>query len=113
MSERAPRIHATVEEAPPGELTMSDIARKGGEATKARYGREHYVTIGKAGGRATKERYGPGHYARIGQIGVQRAAEVMTPEDRRPYAEKAGRRVRELTALGRRLEAEEQGKEPG
>ncbi len=47
--------------------------RKGGEATKARYGTEHFRAAGRKGGRkggaTTMERYGRGFFARIGRKG--------------------------------------------
>jgi len=44
-------------------------ARHGGEATKAKYGTEHYSRLGKKGGTAVKEAYGPEHYSEIGKKG--------------------------------------------
>lgn len=47
--------------------------RKGGEATKKKYGSDHYSRIGKIGGRIggdiVKARYGPDFFSRIGQMG--------------------------------------------
>jgi general stress protein YciG len=45
------------------------LGRKGGLATKARYGPDHYIAIGSKGGAATKERHGQKFYGDIGRKG--------------------------------------------
>ena len=39
------------------ELTVVDAGRKGGIATRDRYGNRHFQDIGKKGGQATAKRY--------------------------------------------------------
>lgn len=50
-------------------LTVSEAGRRGGEATKERYGLDHYKTMGSKGGEMTKAKYGPEHYSEIGRKG--------------------------------------------
>jgi len=56
-----------------GEMTVHDAGRKGGRATKARYGPEFYQSIGRKGGETTKQRHGPEFYEKIGRKGGKRA----------------------------------------
>jgi len=42
-----------------GSIPGTPNARHGGQATKAKYGTEHYSRLGKKGGTAVKEAYGP------------------------------------------------------
>jgi general stress protein YciG len=54
-------------------MSRSEAGRKGGKATKERYGEEHFGKIGKIGGKkggeTTKERYGSEFYQKIGRLG--------------------------------------------
>jgi len=52
-----------------GSIPGTPQAKRGGEATKAKYGAEHYFRIGKKGGAAVKEAYGHEHYSEIGKKG--------------------------------------------
>lgn len=57
-------------------MTTGEAGKKGGEATKARHGPDHYQKIGVAGGQATKEKYQKdGFYQKIGSKGGQRVKE--------------------------------------
>ncbi len=57
----------------PPPMSPVDAGRKGGQATKARHGVEHFRAAGTKGGRlggqTTRDRYGSEHYRRIGAIG--------------------------------------------
>ena len=57
-------------------MTRAEAGRKGGRATKDRYGEDHFGRIGriggKKGGETTKERYGSEFYQKIGRIGGSR-----------------------------------------
>lgn len=46
-------------------LTTKDIGRIGGNTTKDRHGREHYVQMGRKAAQVLKERYGSEHYSRM------------------------------------------------
>lgn len=54
-------------------MSRAEAGRKGGLATKQRYGEGHFSRIGhkggKKGGEATKRRYGVEFYKRIGRKG--------------------------------------------
>jgi len=54
-------------------MSRAEAGRKGGRATKQRYGEGHFGKIGriggKKGGETTKQRYGSEFYQRIGRIG--------------------------------------------
>lgn len=54
-------------------MTRREAGRKGGEATKQRYGPEFYSRIGKEGGakggQTTRKRYGREFFQRIGRKG--------------------------------------------
>jgi general stress protein YciG len=56
-----------------GKMSRAEAGRKGGRATKQRYGEGHFGKIGriggKKGGETTKQRYGSEFYQRIGRIG--------------------------------------------
>lgn len=45
--------------------THEEIARRGGEAVKEKYGREHYRRIGKKGHQKLIEKYGPDYFTKI------------------------------------------------
>ena len=53
------------------EMTMREAGRRGGTATSARYGHEHYRKIGRRGGLKVLEKYGPGQYARMGKLSAE------------------------------------------
>jgi len=80
-------------------------ARRGGQATRDKYGPEHFreigtkgredrrrrgpafsVETGRRGGEATKARMGPDYYARIGQLGGSAGAGGRKPRRARPDA---------------------------
>lgn len=60
-----------------GAMTVQEAGRKGGKATKAKHGPEHYVAIGRKGGETTKERHGPQFYESIGRKGGQRVRQLI------------------------------------
>lgn len=57
-------------------MSRAEAGRKGGLSTKARYGDEHFSSIGrmggKKGGESTKKRYGIEFYQEIGRKGGSR-----------------------------------------
>ena len=57
-------------------MSRAEAGRKGGHATRERYGESHFGRIGriggKKGGETTKKRYGVDFYSRIGRIGGSR-----------------------------------------
>jgi hypothetical protein len=69
-------------------MSVQDAGRKGGRATRARYGPEFFAKIGQKGGRAVSQRYPSEHFQAIGR--------------------KGGRRVAELVERAKQLEAEEE-----
>lgn len=54
-------------------MSRSEAGRKGGQATKKKYGPEFYSKIGsvggKKGGKTTKKKYGTEFYQKIGRKG--------------------------------------------
>ncbi len=59
-----------------GKMSRAEAGRKGGHATRERYGESHFGRIGRIGGKkggaTTKKRYGVDFYSRIGRIGGSR-----------------------------------------
>ena len=49
-------------------LTTEEVGRIGGNATKARYGREHFVEMGRKAAQVLMERYGREHYRMMAKI---------------------------------------------
>jgi hypothetical protein len=52
-------------------LNLKEFSRKGGKATLAKYGREHYVSLGKKGVASRMKKYGPEYYTRLSASGVK------------------------------------------
>ncbi|HEX6140116.1 MAG TPA: hypothetical protein VF013_06620 [Candidatus Limnocylindria bacterium] len=77
------------QERKPEPMNVRDAGRKGGRATRARYGPEFFAEIGQKGGKAVSQRYPSEHFQEIGR--------------------KGGRRVAELVERAKRLESEEAG----
>ncbi len=73
----------------PEPMSVRDAGRKGGKATRARYGPDFFAEIGQKGGRAVSKRYPSEHFREIGR--------------------KGGRRVAELVERAKRLEEDAQG----
>jgi hypothetical protein len=61
----------------PEPMSVRDAGRKGGRATRARYGPEFFSEIGQKGGRAVSQRYPSEHFREIGRRGGQRVAELV------------------------------------
>lgn len=58
-------------------MSVRDAGRKGGKATRARYGPEFFAEIGQKGGRAVSRRYPAAHFREIGRKGGRRVAELV------------------------------------
>jgi general stress protein YciG len=58
-------------------MSVRDAGRKGGRATRARYGPEFFAEIGQKGGRAVSQRYPSEHFQEIGRKGGRRVAELV------------------------------------
>ena len=58
-------------------MSVRDAGRKGGRATRARYGAEFFATIGQKGGKAVSQRYPTEHFQEIGRKGGRRVAELV------------------------------------
>jgi general stress protein YciG len=58
-------------------MTVREAGRKGGRATRARYGPEFFQKIGAKGGKAVSERYSNEHFREIGRKGGRRVAELI------------------------------------
>ncbi|HEX5579409.1 MAG TPA: hypothetical protein VFY43_07065 [Candidatus Limnocylindria bacterium] len=61
----------------PEPMSVRDAGRKGGRATRARYGQEFFAQIGQKGGKAVSQRYPPEHFQEIGRKGGRRVAELV------------------------------------
>ena len=60
-----------------GNMSVREAGRKGGKATRARYGPEFFQEIGAKGGKAVSERYSNEHFREIGRKGGRRVAELI------------------------------------
>jgi general stress protein YciG len=58
-------------------MSVRDAGRKGGRATRARYGPDFFARIGQKGGKAVSERYPSEHFQAIGRKGGRRVAELI------------------------------------
>jgi general stress protein YciG len=58
-------------------MSVRDAGRKGGKATRARYGPEFFAEIGQKGGKAVSRRYPSAHFQEIGRKGGRRVAELV------------------------------------
>jgi general stress protein YciG len=58
-------------------MSVRDAGRKGGRATRARYGAEFFAAIGQKGGKAVSQRYPSEHFQEIGRKGGRRVAELV------------------------------------
>ncbi|HEX2142567.1 MAG TPA: hypothetical protein VHK28_09920 [Candidatus Limnocylindria bacterium] len=58
-------------------MSVRDAGRKGGKATRQRYGPEFFAEIGQKGGRAVSQRYPSEHFQEIGRKGGRRVAELV------------------------------------
>ena len=61
----------------PEPMSVRDAGRKGGRATRARYGPEFFAEIGHKGGKAVSQRYPSEHFREIGRKGGRRVAELV------------------------------------
>jgi general stress protein YciG len=61
----------------PEPMSVRDAGRKGGRATRARYGPEFFAEIGQKGGKAVSQRYPSEHFQEIGRKGGRRVAELV------------------------------------
>ena len=77
-----------------GEMSVREAGRRGGEAVKAKYGREHYARIGQVGGAKVAER-GPAFFSAIGQIGGSKVRDTHGAEFYREIGSKGGAAVRD------------------
>lgn len=58
-------------------MSVRDAGRKGGKATRARYGPGFFAEIGQKGGKAVSKRYPSEHFKAIGRKGGRRVAELV------------------------------------
>jgi general stress protein YciG len=61
----------------PEPMSVRDAGRKGGRATRARYGPEFFAEIGQKGGKTVSQRYPSEHFQEIGRKGGRRVAELV------------------------------------
>ena len=71
-------------------MSVQDAGRKGGRATRARYGPEFFAKIGQKGGMAVSQRYPSEHFQAIGRKGGRRVAELVERAKQLEEAEEAG-----------------------
>jgi general stress protein YciG len=70
-------------------MSVRDAGRKGGRATRARYGPEFFAQIGQKGGKAVSQRYPSEHFREIGRKGGRRVAELVERAKQMEDAEEA------------------------
>lgn len=51
------------------QLTVQQVGKLGGEATKKRQGKKFYSKIGQKGGLTTRDHHAPDYFSRIGRLG--------------------------------------------
>lgn len=88
-------VTAVSEVSEPGGMSLQEAGRRGGEATKTRYGHDHYVTIGKKGGRTVKQRYGSDFYAEAGRKGGDMVKQKYGPAYYAQVGRKGGNTVKQ------------------
>lgn len=72
-------------------MTVGEAGRRGGEATKKRYGSEHYAAIGQKGGEAVRDKYGAEFFSEIGQKGGEARKGELGPEGYSALGREGGR----------------------
>ncbi|MGH2358779.1 MAG: hypothetical protein ACRDGJ_12375 [Candidatus Limnocylindria bacterium] len=76
-TERRRIVNAEAVDSAGGNMSVREAGRKGGRATRARYGAEFFAVIGAKGGKAVSERYSADHFREIGRKGGRRVAELI------------------------------------
>jgi uncharacterized protein len=71
-----------------GNMSVREAGRKGGRATRARYGAEFFQEIGAKGGKVVSERYSNEHFREIGRKGGRRVAELIARAKEMPERER-------------------------
>jgi hypothetical protein len=71
-------------------MSVQDAGRKGGRATRARYGPEFFAKIGQKGGQTVSQRYPSEHFQAIGRKGGRRVAELVERAKQLEEEEEAG-----------------------
>lgn len=61
--------------------------KAGGDATRQKFGSEHFRELGRAGGNATKAKHGREHFQRAGRAGYQAQLEKYFKGDREAQRE--------------------------
>lgn len=61
----------------PGQMTVSEAGKRGGEKTAETHGHDFYESIGKKGGQTTSDKYGAPFYEGIGHKGGQKVKQLI------------------------------------
>jgi uncharacterized protein len=61
----------------PGQMTVSEAGKRGGERTAATHGHGFYEDIGRKGGQTTSGKYGTPFYEEIGHKGGQKVKQLI------------------------------------
>jgi len=77
-----------------GPVAGTEEARRGGEAVRAKYGRDFYSRIGKKGGDTVSRQHGPDFYANIGRKGGESTKARQGNEFYARIGQKGGRSKR-------------------
>ena len=85
----------------PGEMTVREAGRKGGEKVASERGHEFYEEIGKKGGRKVASERGHEFYEEIGRKGGEKVASERGHAFYEEIGHKGGQKVRELIARGK------------
>lgn len=69
----------------PKKLNHEEFSSRGGKTTLAKYGKDHFRTIGKRGAKTKLKKFGVDYYERLSKAGVaarQRKAEKRIAEEK-------------------------------
>lgn len=88
----------------PLKMTNQESGRLGGVRCKELHGVDFFREIGKRGGNKTKRQMPEDHFVQAGRLGGAATAASHPREHYQELGRKAGKRVRELIALGRATE---------
>lgn len=91
----------------PRDLPIREVARRGGQKTREKYGDDHFQKIGQRGGAATRDKLGSEHFAEIGHKGGKTTAATHGKAHYQSLGKKSGERTRALIERAKELERQD------